>query len=432
MKTLIKTACAVTWPLAISLGLLAALNGQAGKPGGGGTTGPSYTYIPIGPPGTDARTINQSGVVAGTLETPDYTTSFVVVPEDTNNDGNPDLWFKDLNGDGVNDLLFDVGRPNGVGNTDKLSRNLVINDRVQILINWTINVGGVGKSCAVVLTPVSVNGEWVFFQDDGTGANALMQCFGVDANSSMILPIGMNNAGQIIGHKNNGQVHFVIAGLDLNSDGLADTWYLDEDADGVNDLVQCLAYDNSSDILEARAINDRGEIAGCIRRARITPSGMVWWADDNNDGVNDLVLLLPPVGVGQGAVAAGLNEAGRVVGCGSLKNKTVGIAWTVGPGSTIVTTKLPGLHSDSIQTPDAINAADVIVGWSTTTSSPASTGRAVVWQNGVAYDLGTQSDQASALVGAWMRAWDINDSGVILGLTRSGYDSYAFVAVPKR
>ena len=34
---------------------------------------------------------------------------FLVTPEDTNGDGSPDRWFRDGNGDGLNDLMTDLG-----------------------------------------------------------------------------------------------------------------------------------------------------------------------------------------------------------------------------------------------------------------------------------------------------------------------------------
>ncbi|UCG58877.1 MAG: hypothetical protein JSU70_05055 [Phycisphaerales bacterium] len=52
--------------------------------------------------------INNCGEVAGMLSDPSAS-GFVIVPEDTNGDGEPDLWFKDLNGDGWNDLAKDLG-----------------------------------------------------------------------------------------------------------------------------------------------------------------------------------------------------------------------------------------------------------------------------------------------------------------------------------
>jgi hypothetical protein len=52
--------------------------------------------------------INNYGEVAGMLSDPS-SSGFVVLPEDTDGDGEPDLWFKDENNDGWNDLAVDLG-----------------------------------------------------------------------------------------------------------------------------------------------------------------------------------------------------------------------------------------------------------------------------------------------------------------------------------
>jgi hypothetical protein len=52
--------------------------------------------------------INNYGEVAGMLSDPSWS-GFVIVPEDTDGDGEPDLWFEDLDGDGWNDLAVNLG-----------------------------------------------------------------------------------------------------------------------------------------------------------------------------------------------------------------------------------------------------------------------------------------------------------------------------------
>jgi hypothetical protein len=52
--------------------------------------------------------INNYGEVAGMLSAPG-SYGFVIVPKDTDGDGEPDLWFEDLDGDGWNDLAVDLG-----------------------------------------------------------------------------------------------------------------------------------------------------------------------------------------------------------------------------------------------------------------------------------------------------------------------------------
>jgi len=55
-----------------------------------------------------AADINNSGMVVGRFynDADSSCCGFVVVPEDTDHNGAPDTWFRDDNGDGVNDLMF--------------------------------------------------------------------------------------------------------------------------------------------------------------------------------------------------------------------------------------------------------------------------------------------------------------------------------------
>ena len=80
-----------------------ALAGKPPKPPGDGTT-PTYKYVSMSC--TDPRAFNNAGQVAERIY-PDpaiYEHPAIVIPEDTNADGMPDQWYRDSNGDGVNDL----------------------------------------------------------------------------------------------------------------------------------------------------------------------------------------------------------------------------------------------------------------------------------------------------------------------------------------
>jgi len=53
--------------------------------------------------------INDRGQVTGSAARPDSTTSaFLISPEDSDFDGTPDRWFRDVNGDGANDLMVEI------------------------------------------------------------------------------------------------------------------------------------------------------------------------------------------------------------------------------------------------------------------------------------------------------------------------------------
>ena len=64
----------------------------------------------LGGASSAAKDINSYGQVVGSAATPSgYNHAFLVTPEDTDGDGTPDLWFRDTDHNGVNDLMTDLG-----------------------------------------------------------------------------------------------------------------------------------------------------------------------------------------------------------------------------------------------------------------------------------------------------------------------------------
>src|SRR5207244_4955111 len=63
----------------------------------------------LGGVSSGVNAINEAGVVLGSAATADGVTGngFLIQPRDTNQDGIPDLWFEDVNKDGINDLMRD-------------------------------------------------------------------------------------------------------------------------------------------------------------------------------------------------------------------------------------------------------------------------------------------------------------------------------------
>jgi hypothetical protein len=113
--------------------------------------------------------INNYGEVAGMLSDPS-SSGFVVVPEDTNGDGEPDLWFKDLNGDGWNDLAKDLG-PN--------------------IDTVTLSDSGVVVGTEIV----GMDGNFLRWQIDGAGNVNL-----VAVEDGACYMQGVNNMGQAVGY----------------------------------------------------------------------------------------------------------------------------------------------------------------------------------------------------------------------------------------
>ena len=76
------------------------------------------TLVDLGAGGirSEAIEINNRGQIGVGIHVVDYTwRAGLLTPLDTNGDGTPDLWYRDLNGDGINDLIVDVGVVSGLG-----------------------------------------------------------------------------------------------------------------------------------------------------------------------------------------------------------------------------------------------------------------------------------------------------------------------------
>jgi hypothetical protein len=113
--------------------------------------------------------INNFGEVAGILSDPGWY-GFVIVPEDTDYDGEPDLWFEDLDGDGWNDLAQNLG-PN--------------------IDTVTLSDGGVVVGTEIV----GSDGNFLRWQLDGFGNVVL-----VAVEDGECYMQSVNNIGQAVGY----------------------------------------------------------------------------------------------------------------------------------------------------------------------------------------------------------------------------------------
>jgi len=115
----------------------------------------------------------------------------------------------------------------------------------------------------------------------------------------------------------------VIVPLDLDYDGQPDTWWTDVDEDGINDLLFPFAPEHN---LVPLVINDANQVllreyTDGSRNYLLTPDfsdadgdGNPWLSDANDDGFNDLLVLLDAPEPGAGVRAVGLNNLGQVAG----------------------------------------------------------------------------------------------------------------------
>ena len=141
----------------------------------------------------------------------------------------------------------------------------------------------------------------------------------------------INDHGLIVGHSTtiDGEYQaFVLAPRDVDGDGNPDTWFLDEDADGANDLMIALGtLGGTEGIDEAEDINSAGRVVGHSTTADgqthafvVTPldtdgdeRGDVWYQDADGNGVNDLMRDLGTLG-GTSSYAKGINSLGLIIG----------------------------------------------------------------------------------------------------------------------
>lgn len=132
-----------------------------------------------------------------------------------------------------------------------------------------------------------------------------------------INPSDMNNRGQVVGRIDSSDwtapyVACLLNPIDTSDDGSPDTWYVDADADGQNDLVISLGMLPGAAFSAATGINDREEIIGyctwleyCEVRGRnimartagfiISPiivDGETCWNITDEDGSNALMTQL--------------------------------------------------------------------------------------------------------------------------------------------
>ena len=417
---------------------------------------PTHRYVPLGTFGGQsayAMAVNQLGQVAGsaTLDmASNLRHAFLVVPEDTSGDGLPDRWFRDDDGNAVNDLMVDLGT--AVGFEASFATDL--NDAGQVLVYCYSESQTYIPPQAFIVTPADLNGdgklEW--FWQDASGANALMIRleFGPALAVTDSQAKGINRAGQVVGNYNNGR-GFLITPLDPDGNGVADTWYQNVNSDGINDLLTDLGTAVSQagilEPIQPSQINDAGQIVGmvpnrgqwgdpCILTPKSDASGArVWNADANQDGANDLVIKLPVLAAGMWGCANGVNSAGVVVGWSQTKaSNPHAMMWRVDAQGRVTTTDLGIMPGEAQSIASAVNDSLQVVGYGTTyyMRKMQITQSAFLWQNGVMRDLRDFLDQGALLAGRRMVAFGMNNPGMIIGYAYGDAGQYPFIAVPIR
>jgi hypothetical protein len=227
--------------------------------------------------------------------------------------------------------------------------------------------------------------------------------------------------------------------IDTDADGLPDLWFADDNDDGGNDLMIDLEGTIMGGCIGCSLrINDLGEIVGesnFLDGFVLLPEDTdgdgepdLWFRDDDGDGVNDLQIGL----AGEGHASA-ISNSGRVVGRAGdgLTDKKYLTQWQVQPPDQVdLVVQELARKGGAFR---AINESLQAVGSLADNKTAYATG--FLWENGQLLELAELLDnpnQADILV-----PLDIDDTGTIVG-SHCWYDRSAgalrceegFVAVP--
>jgi probable HAF family extracellular repeat protein len=206
--------------------------------------------------------------------------AFLITPEDTDQNGIPDRWFRDSNSDGANDLMIDLG---ALGRVESIARD--VNALGQVV--GETYAAGPSYSRAFVWS----NGVMT---DLGTLGGPMSQAYAI------------NDAGQVVGWAMD--ANWSISGVlinpeDTNADGAPDRWYRDTNGDGANDLMVVLpSISYNSDI------NASGQVVG---------DNLLWTPNTPNGTTGNLTDL-------GNFGASGLNGSAQVVGLQGFGNDDYG------------------------------------------------------------------------------------------------------------
>jgi hypothetical protein len=158
--------------------------------------------------------VNELGQIAGKSN---FMGGFVILPEDTDGDGDADMWFRDADGDGVNDLQISLGDDvndisdggrivgrtgNGLTNKDYLMQwQIVPPDRVDTVVQEWAKKGGAFHAVNENLQAVGTLSTFAsagFLWENGQILE-LVELLDNPEGAEILLPLGINDSGTIVG-----------------------------------------------------------------------------------------------------------------------------------------------------------------------------------------------------------------------------------------
>lgn len=154
----------------------------------------------LGGSGSKAWDINNHGQIVGQSSTAysGWGHVFVLNPEDTNGDGVPDVWNRDDDGDGSNDLMQELGTVDLWFTT-----GTAINDNGQIT-GWKWFAPYYDIYTSFIITPIEINDELVWYYNlsglpPSEGYNDLVVDLGMLPDRNCAIAFDINNLGNIVG-----------------------------------------------------------------------------------------------------------------------------------------------------------------------------------------------------------------------------------------
>jgi len=349
----------------------------------------NYEFIVLGSLGggdSCALNINNLGQIVGYAHTGEYSHAFLINPEDTDEDGTPDLWYRDDDVDGINDLMIDLGTLGG-----NLSAAYGVNIHGQVVGSADTSPDYPPHSHAFLITPLDTDYDGVpdlwYYDADQDGANDLMMDLGTLGGGNTSKASDINDFGQVVGDS-----------------GHAFLWHY---STGMIDLGT-LGGSGSS----AWAINNLEQVTGSSTNSFDSGRAFIW---ENSLGMRDLGTF-----GGQNSYGSDINNLGQIVGrAQNSSGEYHAFLWQDGLGMIDLGT-LGYVDSYAY----GINNRGQVVGRSYV--SPEE--HAFFWENGEMVDLNDYLPNGSD----WelTLAWNINDGRQIVGSAQYDTERHAFLLNP--
>jgi trimeric autotransporter adhesin len=343
--------------------------------------------------------INNRGTLAGYAPGPDGNPRAVVINRGTDATGSIlDDWYRDADNNNMNDLMTDISTALPA-NTHSWVRSL----------NTSQHVAG-----EFIEAQTGLNRGFVW--SPSSGAVVLERTAWGSSSAADINNAGMVVGSYVPNRFTGNEYAFILVPRDANGDGRPDTWFADANSDGHNDLI--IAIGTSGNLASAKCINSYGQVvvsaapAGTVqylltpRDANGDGKADTWFVDANSDGRNDLLVPITSCKPGYLVNPFDMNDKGQVVGniMSQSADSSFAFIWSIETGMQVLKS-----GNQPLRCARAINSQGWVAGDCRTFDPQHSHG--YLWINDdLCCDLGVGGGTDS-----YGNA--VNDSGIVAGST---------------